>query len=112
MEPKEFRAAVKRAILACEGSVTNAAMLLGMDVTVLSRHLNHRGLVNWWTSYKAKRSLERLRARGQRKRHRAKIRGLLEAGYDPTTAEFLASQRYRGRSAPPVLPYPPGEPSD
>lgn len=101
MTTKEFQTAVKRTLKACDGSVTNAARLLGMKIPALSRALNHRGLIKWWTSYKNKLALKRMREKNRRKYQRRKMRGLIESGYDPLTAQYLAAQDGRRR-----LPFP------
>ena len=95
MTADEFQAAVKQAIQVCEGSVQNAAHVLGMPPNALSHALNPRGLVGWWTKYKSAKVLETARAKARRRYRRRKLRALLEAGYDQATAEYLASQDMR-----------------
>jgi hypothetical protein len=100
LSDKERLVLIKRAVIACEGSVTHAASLLGIHITTLSRALNHHTLGAWWSSYKAKKQLERARARGKRKRLREKERSLIECGYEPALARDLA-RRPRGAPLPP-----------
>jgi hypothetical protein len=95
MPPSAFRKAVKQALEVTEGSVNNAATILGMHPAELSRALNHRGLYPWWRKFKDAKVLERQRAAKRRAYQRRKLRALLEAGYDQATAEYLASQDLR-----------------
>jgi hypothetical protein len=99
MTAAEFQAAVKQAIQLSGGSVQDAAQILGMQASELSRALNHRGLVEWWVKFKSARVLENQRAKRRRRYRRKKLQALLDSGYDLTTAEHLAAQDLRRRRA-------------
>jgi hypothetical protein len=83
MDPEDFRNLVKKTLQACDGSVTAAALSLGVDRTSLSRALNHRGLVEWYVPYRNRITLERLRARRRRAYERQRRRALAAQGLDP-----------------------------
>ena len=57
---------IKQAIEAANGFVTVAADALGMKRRTLSNRLNHGELYVWWRTYKARKQLERYRARNAR----------------------------------------------
>jgi hypothetical protein len=73
-EREEYLKEVKRTVIACDGSVSVAAVALGIRRTRLSQLLNHNGLVHWWVPYKAKRKKENERARNRRYQQRRRER--------------------------------------
>jgi hypothetical protein len=91
LPPAEAHALIRRTVEACDGHVGNAAELLGVSISALSRKLNHRGLLQWWEKYKAKQMVARTRAARRRAYLRQKTRALIESGYDPETAAALAA---------------------
>ncbi len=87
---KEYRKLVKRTLIACDGSVKNAAELLGIHPANLSRTLHHRTLGAWWIKFKTAKQLERARARVRRAYLRKKERALALQGIGPELAYELA----------------------
>ena len=94
LSPAEAQARIKHVVTVCDGNVTNAAAMLGISKGFLSKKLNHRGLLQWWEKYKAKRSQERAKAGRRRAYLRERTRALIESGYDPETAAALAAVPY------------------
>ncbi len=65
---------VRKVVIAHEGNVTASAASLGLSRVRLSVMLNHRGLVEWWRLYKAKRIEERRALREKRRYQQRKQR--------------------------------------
>ncbi len=95
MDRAQFCEEIKRVLKVCDGSVKNAAQILGMSPTLLSQTLNRRPLLSWWEKYKEQGIAARRLERSRRQYRRKKLRALLESGYDLATAEALAAQTHR-----------------
>jgi hypothetical protein len=94
LPPAEAQALIRKTVEACEGHVGHAAELLGVPISTLSKKLNHRPLLAWWTHLREKRMLERVRARRRREYLARKTRALIAEGHDPETAAALAAIPY------------------
>lgn len=97
MDRAQLHKEIKRVLKVCEGSVKDAAAILGMTPNTLSGLLNRRPLLSWWEPFKAQCAAERRLARHRRRYYRKKLRSLVESGYDLATAEALAAQDRRRR---------------
>lgn len=89
----EWVATAKRTLIACGGSVKDAAHVLGMDYKALSGALNRGALAAWWIPYKTRLVAETTRARYRRAALRKRARRLVDAGCPPDRAEELAARR-------------------
>ena len=98
MSPEEYRKAVKRTLIACDGRVCAAAELLGVNRSSLSRSLSHHALAGWWLAFKKKKQLERARARNRIAYLRKKERALALQGIPPDLAYELARRPAPDRS--------------
>lgn len=94
MDPDELRTLIKQTLQACEGNITSAAIMLGMQRSRLSTMLNHRGLVEWYVPYRERVTLERSRARSRRAYERRRKRQLEQQGLDP---DLYFKPRHRHR---------------